>query len=131
MLRRAWQTKRQIIEQLNKRVLKEDVDSGRYGGGKVSSLSDIEAVGWAKKLHSTMKGIGTDESIFWKVTDKFKECKSCMDKIKIAFKKTYGSQGDLKRQIEGDFTTGGIKGLGGDVAGRDADAALKAWGYIN
>lgn len=66
----------------------------------------------AKELHRSMKGGGTYEDVFWRVTNKLTSAQKSM--VKGKFNSTYGN---LKDWIEGDFSWSA------------ETKALKSWGY--
>ena len=125
------ESKRKLLENkgfnFNKQTITEAGDP--YVAPK---LDDASALKVARKLHDSMKGLGTDENAFWKITDKYAEC--CSAKIREAFKQAYGNKGDLRKWIEGDFTKEQPwwnAGVRNDPKGKGAESALKAWGYVN
>ena len=66
----------------------------------------------AKELHRTMKGAGTYDDAFWRLTKRLTTAQKNM--VKGKFNATYGN---LKDWIEGDFSWSA------------EDRALKSWGY--
>lgn len=66
----------------------------------------------AKELHRTMKGAGTYDDAFWRLSNRLTSAQKSM--VKGKFNATYGN---LKDWIEGDFSWSA------------EDRALKSWGY--
>lgn len=87
-----------------------------------NSLTDSQVDVAVKQLHDSMEGLGTDEDLFWEITNKYKKCKPCIKRIKEKFNELYGDEGDLVEWIKGDIHIFGSS---------DLYHALNAWDSEN